>query len=62
MEKDRVIKEEGEGEIDKGEREELQFSLQRHEKNHQIDVAITRKTSKAQNALLADLLTRCAGC
>lgn len=32
VEKDRVIKEEWEGEIDKGEREELQFSLQRHEK------------------------------
>lgn len=36
----------------------MQFSLQHKEHVHQIDVPITRKTSKAQNAVLADLLTR----
>lgn len=36
----------------------MQFSLQHKEMVHQIDVPITRKTTKAQNAVLADLLTR----
>lgn len=62
MEREREVREmewlgeKGE-EKDKGEERNLQFSLQHKENVHQIDVAITRKTSKAQNAVLADLLT-----
>lgn len=62
VEKDRVIKEGGKVRKTKGKREIAIFSAVPRKNVHQIDVAITRKTSKAQNALLADLLTRCAGC
>lgn len=56
-EKDGVIMEEGE-EKDKAQGEKLQFSLQRKENVHHIDVQITRRTSKTHNAVLEDLLTR----
>jgi len=49
--------EEGE-EKDKAQGEKLQFSLQRKENVHHIDVQITRRTSKTHNAVLEDLLTR----
>lgn len=53
----------GRRERQRGKRGIAIFSAEPQKKNVcQIDVAITRKTSKAQYALLADLLTRCAGC
>lgn len=60
-EKNRVIREEGE-ETDRGSGEKLQFSLQHYKNVHQIDAPVTRKTSKARNAVLADLLSRHAVC
>lgn len=40
-----------------GKERNCNFPLQHEENVHQIDVPITRETSKSQTAVLADLLT-----